>query len=409
MRIRVKFLKDSLSSMSFSMSRSGPIEKAVYRRPRCWLGVALVSSIVITALLVHCLDLLCRGSPEQSRPLSLQSEKRARTFHSPGLENLFRTRPKAVVLVLCRNSDREKLAVTLANFEHRFNRQFRYPYVFLNDEAFDGCFMQEISAVIKEGSGAQVQFGQIPREHWSYPHWINQTRALESRTAMGAQGVIYGGSESYRFMCRYFSGFFYRHPLLSQYDYYWRVEPGVEFTCNIKYDVFKFMSDNGKKYGFVIAMQEIAETIPTLWRTIVTRVIPSIPEAISNESAITYFSDKRSLELQGYNGCHFWSNFEIASFDFYRSQEYERYFEVLDQAGGFFYERWGDAPVHSIAAGLFLKSTQIHYFEDIGYRHDPFSHCPAGNQARAENECTCQPFDFSDVSRDRCQALWSSS
>lgn len=41
------------------------------------------------------------------------------------------------------------------------------------------------------------------------------------------------------------------------------------------------------------------------------------------------------------------------------------YFEHLDQAGGFFYERWGDAPVHSIAAALLLPKSQIHFFNDI--------------------------------------------
>lgn len=36
------------------------------------------------------------------------------------------------------------------------------------------------------------------------------------------------------------------------------------------------------------------------------------------------------------------SNFEIARVGFWRSEAYRAYFEYLDQAGGFFYERWGD-------------------------------------------------------------------
>jgi alpha 1,2-mannosyltransferase len=48
------------------------------------------------------------------------------------------------------------------------------------------------------------------------------------------------------------------------------------------------------------------------------------------------------------------------------------FFEYLDKAGGFYYERWGDAPVHSIGAALFAKKEQIHFFDDIGYRHEPF-------------------------------------
>ena len=48
------------------------------------------------------------------------------------------------------------------------------------------------------------------------------------------------------------------------------------------------------------------------------------------------------------------------------------FFEHLDKAGGFYYERWGDAPVHSIGAALLARKDQIHFFSDIGYRHEPF-------------------------------------
>ena len=41
------------------------------------------------------------------------------------------------------------------------------------------------------------------------------------------------------------------------------------------------------------------------------------------------------------------SNFEIGSFELFRNDLYQQYFEHLDKAGGFFYERWGDAPVRS--------------------------------------------------------------
>lgn len=92
-----------------------------------------------------------------------------------------------------------------------------------------------------------------------------------------------------------------------------------------------------------------------------------------------------------YNRCHFWSNFvsdlnppltlsvsdtppvasqEIGRLDFYRSEAYLAYFDFLDQSGGFWYSRWGDAPVHSIAAALFLERDEVHFFSDVGYRHE---------------------------------------
>lgn len=55
-------------------------------------------------------------------------------------------------------------------------------------------------------------------------------------------------------------------------------------------------------------------------------------------------------------------------------------------------QRWGDAPVHSIAASLFAEKEQVHFFSDIGYRHPPFQHCPQGEEWR-KGRCSCNPRD----------------
>jgi alpha 1,2-mannosyltransferase len=34
------------------------------------------------------------------------------------------------------------------------------------------------------------------------------------------------------------------------------------------------------------------------------------------------------------------------------------------------------APVHSLAVSLFLRPDQVHFFNSIGYRHEPFQMCP---------------------------------
>ena len=54
-------------------------------------------------------------------------------------------------------------------------------------------------------------------------------------------------------------------------------------------------------------------------------------------------------------------------------------------------QRWGDAPVHSIAAALFAKKGQIHFFDDIGYEHNPYTHCPKGNGLWKRGHCSCNP------------------
>lgn len=102
-----------------------------------------------------------------------------------------------------------------------------------------------------------------------------------------------------------------------------------------------------------------------------------------------------------------WSNFEVGDLNWLRSKAYTDYFESLDQDGGFFYERWGDAPVHSIAAGLMLKKEEIHFFNDIAYYHVPFTHCPTGDKLRAELRCHCNPKDNFDWKGYSCKLFAS--
>jgi alpha 1,2-mannosyltransferase len=84
-----------------------------------------------------------------------------------------------------------------------------------------------------------------------------------------------------------------------------------------------------------------------------------------------------------------WSNFEIADMEFWRGPAYTAFFEYLDSKGGFYYERWGDAPVHSIAAALFLPRDKIQFFDEIGYEHNPYTHCPKDKATYEKGRCTC--------------------
>ncbi|KAF9069599.1 glycosyltransferase family 15 protein [Rhodocollybia butyracea] len=314
-------------------------------------------------------------------------------------------RADAAIVMLSRNSDLDGFIISLKQMEDRFNKKFQYPYVFLNEEPFTDNFKERIT----ELTDAKVEFGFIPKEQWFQPDSIDEERATAAREEMMENSVIYGGvlhvlhllsednkiytgSVPYRNMCRFNSGFFFRHPLLDKYKYYWRVDPGVTFFCDLDHDPFLFMQDENKLYGFTVSLYEYEATIPTLWAA-VKEFIQDNPDLVNPENAMAFLSDDGG---ETYNRCHFWSNFEIGSLDLWRSEGYMKFFDHLDRKGGFYYERWGDAPVHSIGAALFARKDQIHFFNDIGYRHEPFQHCPQG-EAHAKGKCWCDPkqnFDY---------------
>ncbi|KZT22765.1 glycosyltransferase family 15 protein [Neolentinus lepideus HHB14362 ss-1] len=311
--------------------------------------------------------------------------------------HLLTRKANATMLMLARNSDIDGAVRSVREVEDRFNRKFGYPWVFLNEEDFSEEFKKRISVI----TTTPVSFGRIPHDHWFQPSWIDEGKASAGRKKMEDDGVIYGGSLSYRNMCRFNSGFFYRHELLQPYRYYWRVEPDVHFHCEVDFDPFLFMGDYNKTYGFTITMYEFEKTIPTLWDT-VKAFVKEHPQYVSPENAMAFLSEDGG---ERYNLCHFWSNFEIADMDFWRGEAYTKFFEYLDKTGGFYYERWGDAPVHSIAAGLLSRKDQIHFFSEIGYEHNPYTHCPTG-EAWTRGRCSCnegRSFDYDGYS---CMAKW---
>lgn len=76
-------------------------------------------------------------------------------------------------------------------------------------------------------TSAKCYYEVVPLEHWSLPDWIDEGRFMNSLEYLGAIGVGKGWMISYRHMCRWNSGFFYKHPRLKDFDWYWRVEPDV--------------------------------------------------------------------------------------------------------------------------------------------------------------------------------------
>ncbi|KIH86546.1 alpha 1,2-mannosyltransferase [Sporothrix brasiliensis 5110] len=302
-------------------------------------------------------------------------------------------RMNATFVTLARNSDVWEVARSIRQVEDRFNKRYHYDWVFLNDKPFDEEFKKVTTSLI---SGT-THYGLIPPEHWSFPEFIDQDKAKKVREDMAKKKIIYGDSVSYRHMCRFESGFFFQQELMLNYDYYWRVEPSIEYFCDIHYDPFRYIHENNKKYSFVLSLYEYAETIPTLWDS-VKKFIKEHPEHIAENNSMRFLSDD---DGETYNKCHFWSNFEIGNLNWLRSKAYTDFFESLDRDGGFFYERWGDAPVHSIAAGLLLPKEEIHFFNDIAYYHVPFTHCPTGEETRQQLRCHCNPknnFDWKGYS-----------
>ncbi|EGS17888.1 alpha-1,2-mannosyltransferase-like protein [Thermochaetoides thermophila DSM 1495] len=337
------------------------------------------------------------------------SEKYDKVFVTGCLEpDTSKPRANAAFVVLARNKELDGVVQSLKSIERHFNRWYHYPYVFLNDGDFDDHFKE----TVRNYTSSSVEFGKVGPDMWGYPDWVDPKVAKEGIAKQGDNAIMYGGLESYHFMCRFYSGFFYKHPLLAKYEWYWRLEPEIKYFCDITYDPFLMMIEHNKTYGFTIAVKELRETVPNMFRyasaykrmnNLTSQGLwemfiepkpekpaePQPPTGIPEEILRSEPGrngppeiDYEAMEGEKYNMCHFWSNFEIARLDFFRSKAYEDFFQMMDRSGGFWMERWGDAPIHSLALGALLSPKDIHYFRDFGYRHTTIQHCPANAPAR---------------------------
>lgn len=291
-------------------------------------------------------------------------------------------RANATLVILARNSDIQGVSVSMSSIERHFNRWFHYPYVILNDVPFNDEFKNTVSRY----TSSHVDFGVIPKSDWEFPASVSTEKLNEALDAQGDASFPYGRLKSYHQMCRWFSGKFFDHPLVTKYEWYWRVEPDVQFFCDMTYDPFVEMEKKGKVYGFNAYIKEVGRTIPSLFRqTLAFKKQKKIPDGDLWQTITDCWekNTKKPPELANlymdgctYNLCHYWSNFEIARLDFWQSQQYRDYFEFLEKSGGFWHERWGDAPVHTFAVAMFLNASQVHYFRDVGYQHTSIGHCP---------------------------------
>ena len=86
------------------------------------------------------------------------------------------------------------------------------------------------------------------------------------------------------------------------------------------------LQENRLKYGFVITILELANTIPSLWAT-AQQFMLEHPKLIPSKNLMPLVTAPDG----SYNLCHFWSNFEIGDLNFFRSEAYQAYFDHLDR------------------------------------------------------------------------------
>ncbi|XBW35043.1 hypothetical protein QEN19_000607 [Hanseniaspora menglaensis] len=312
------------------------------------------------------------------------------------------------VYILVRNYELESLCKSIVNFMSRVPYPY-YDFVILNDKPFHPFFIEQVAGYVLNSNNPNIKkwarklitmrFGLISVETWDPLEHVEGYTDIplvlleENWEKQETHGVLYGNSRSYRNMCRFQSMNFYNHPAMRSYKYTMRLEPGVEYACN--FDPFGELKE-GVKYAFAITLIEYLNTIPSLFDFYKSYK----REKDYTENPLFKFISGDDGE---YNLCHFWTNFEIISLDWVRSDAYNKFMTYFDETAGFYHERWGDAPLRTLAVIEMLDINEVQWM-DIGYFHGPFASCPGSPEVRKNKQCICEPYDFeTDIATKKSQ------
>lgn len=348
--------------------------------------------------------------------------------------------PKACLLMFLSSPtgdriDPQVVYKTIVNVQKRFNDWFSYPWVFISadgQEYENPEFLAQIKNLLPIEH--KIEFNTANSDYfWGVPDWVDVNKVADSQIRLS--GLEYGDSQFYRFMSRYFVGFFWKEEFLQDYDWYWRIEPGLELLCDIKHDLFRWMQDRNQVFGFSLSYAEPhKEVVNNLWKLLLEFVkdhestkdminfkengyefvtkYTDVPDDVTD--ADKRLEKEREAAKKGgpidYNGCQYESSFQLANLNFFRSEPFKLLFDKLDKNGGFFIDRWSSSSVQTMAINLFLRKNQIYFFDNIGFSMSSdslstssyvssmsrnFYNCPIDDEVYREFNCECdQGLDF---------------
>lgn len=159
----------------------------------------------------------------------------------------------------------------------------------------------------------------------------------------------------YRHMCRFYAGEMYKHQALQDTDYYLRLDNDSFFMSKVKYDIFNHMKNNNLTYGYNEITTDNPVVAKGLW-----------------EKALDYSNKIKTIKKPITEIKHpfvYYTNFEIAKFNWFKNSEYINFYDFIDGLGGIYFTRWGDHAIKYLGIEMFLEDKYKHNFNDLNYRH----------------------------------------
>lgn len=320
-------------------------------------------------------------------------------------------KPRACMMAIVTPEELEPLLLTIRSVQSKFNLPFQYPWVLISQETLSEEFKTMITNELAL-TGTEVHFSEIPTEQWSYPSWIDQDNVAKNKLQL--LGVPNGDSQEFRHRSRYLSGLVWKNPVLRDFDWAFRVEPGMEIFCELDFDIFRWMQDEGYAIGFSLSTKEPEKTVKSLLPTVKTirhkHPYIVVPDNFAEFVEEEVHEKKEGEDKEGqvpekktkYNQCTMSTSFMISNINFFRSPQFKEFFEEIDANGGIYNERWSDSSVITMASTNLLPRDRITFLNALGYKWGTYENCPIDDKIWFSKKCQCDQGKDITFSTDSC-------
>lgn len=263
---------------------------------------------------------------------------------------------KAAIVYLTRYQDLWEFIPSLKLLYKNFNTKYNYPVIVFHDDLTP----QVISSILMEmnrylGHVPNVKFERMSLD---VPSWVS----LDPTKYVHPEGYpisLQHFSMEYRVMCRFFAGAIVNHPALKDYKYYMRIDSDSYLLSHIQVDPFDYMAEGGYHYmDCACPLQPVDDT--GTWGY-AGKEISWAKEGLWENTKEFIETHRQEIKdpPKTYDGELYNSNMIIMDMDFFRSKNYQDYFNYLDKTGNLFYRRWGDHCIQWLGIRLFSEPSKV--------------------------------------------------
>ncbi len=257
----------------------------------------------------------------------------------------------AAIIYLVNDSPRsiEQFVRSLTLLRLHFLNKWPYPvFAFV-----ESGFSDPLKEIICKRSGVPVRYYEL---EFRFPEWIDANQVPDD---------VCGFPVGYRHMCRFFAVGVYTLPIMRGLEWYWRLDTDSFILSEVPYDLFVYMKENEFSCGYINRLDEVFE---------VPDVVQGLWGATEQFSALSQIGQRKMSRFKkknpkGWDYGIYYTNFEIASLNLWKVGLIGEYIEYIDQNGGIYSHRWGDAPIHTLAVEIFLEENKKVILEDVHYLH----------------------------------------